>query len=61
MAGRYAALSDAHDIDIEYYLELARAERNKYLKELAIALVAKFKGMFRSGLQMTASKPSPSH
>ncbi|AZT82498.1 hypothetical protein EHN06_02480 [Marinobacter sp. NP-4(2019)] len=54
--------------EIDYYVKLAKAERNQYIADKATALAAKVKVALRSlfqvtvsKFQVTVSKQSPSH
>jgi len=47
--------------EIDYYVRLAKAERNQYIADKTNALAASFKAGLRSLLQATVSKQSPSH
>lgn len=61
MTCQYSALSNTHDIDIEHYVKLAKAERDEYIVTTANALVANLKSLCRSLLQVASSKLSPRH
>lgn len=47
--------------EIDYYVQLAKAQRNQYIADKATALAASFKAALRSLFQVTVSKQSPSH
>jgi len=54
--------------EIDYYVKLAKAERNQYIADKATALAASLKAALRSLFQVTVSKfqvtvsnQSPSH
>ncbi|MDL0431552.1 hypothetical protein QPM17_10455 [Marinobacter sp. TBZ242] len=59
MAKQYSTMPSSTEID--YYIKLAKAERNQYIADKTTALVKRFKAALRYRFQIVASKQSPSH
>lgn len=55
MTDQELKLDERGNVDIDYYLKLARAQRAEYIAELGASFAAKVKALFRVAPKLSAS------